>query len=97
MRLSGFLALIPLALAKQAHLQSGSCPQSFLNTAVARTVELGGSTATVTTKYNVKALVNDPESYVLALAGKDQDAPAWYEIQVGSKPVEGVVLDTLAE
>jgi len=98
MRLS-FLALIPLALAKEArqHLQTGSTPQSFINTAVARTVELGGSTASVTTQYNVKALVDDPESYILALGGKGEDAPAWYEIQVGSKPVEGVVLDTLAE
>lgn len=99
MRLFGLLALIPLALAKEArqHLQTGSASQSFVNTAVARIVELGGSTATVTTQYNVKALVDDPESYVLALGGKGADAPAWYEIQIGGKPVEGVVLDTLAE
>lgn len=95
----GFLALLPLALADAArpHLEAGICPQSFINTAVARVVELGGSTAKITTQYNAKALVSSPESYVLALAGKNQEVPAFYEIQVAGKPAQGVMIDTLDE
>lgn len=104
MRFFGFLAVLPLALAKEAssarrhpHLESGSAPQSFVNTAVARIVELGGSTATITTQYNVKALVDDPGPYILALGGKNSEVPAWYEVQIGGKAVNDVVVDTLLE
>jgi oligosaccharyltransferase complex subunit alpha (ribophorin I) len=97
MRLLRLLALVPLALAIEVrqHLQTGSCPQTFVNTAVARIVELGGSTVAVKTQFNVKALIDDPEVYVLALGGENNEVPAWLEVQVDSKPVENVVIDSL--
>ncbi|CAK9779343.1 putative oligosaccharyltransferase alpha subunit [Cutaneotrichosporon oleaginosum] len=87
MRLLPFLTLIPAALARAARLQSAAAPQEYVNTAVARTVELGGSTTLVTTQYNVKALNADPGSYILALAASGQPEPAWYEVLVGGKAV----------
>ncbi len=97
MRLLPFLTLIPAALARAArHLETGAAPQHFVNTAVARTVELGGSTTLVTTQYNVKALSNDPGPYILALGGAGEPEPAWYEVLVGGKAV-AVEADRLGE
>lgn len=98
MRLLPILALIPAALARAArHLESGAVPQTFVNTAVARTVELGGSTTLVTTQYNVKALTDDPGPYILALGAAGDSEPAWYEVLVGGKAVAGIELDRLGE
>ncbi|BEI84724.1 hypothetical protein CcaverHIS002_0501250 [Cutaneotrichosporon cavernicola] len=88
MRLLPFLTLIPAALARAArHLETGAAPQEFVNTAVARTVELGGSTTLIMTQYNVKALNDDPGPYILALGASGESEPAWYEVLVGGKPV----------
>lgn len=79
------LLLLPvLALAAPA--------ANFLNTAVARTVELGGSTTSVTTQYNVKSLVDGPGEYWLPLVGTEGEEPAWWEVNVGGKGVDGVKL-----
>lgn len=94
MLLPSLLALapaVPLALAKF----EGGVPQSFTNTAIARTIELGGSTHAVTTQYNVKALVDNPETYVLALGRAGDAPPAWYEVLVAGQPVQNVVEDTV--
>lgn len=91
MRLSSILALAPLALASF----EGGVPQSFINTAIARTIELGGSTHVVTTQYNVKALVDNPETYVLALGKEGDEPPAWYEVLVAGQPVQNVVTDNV--
>jgi oligosaccharyltransferase complex subunit alpha (ribophorin I) len=64
--------------------------QNFLNTAVARTVELGGATTSITTQYNVKAQTDAPGSYHLALANEGEEEPAWWEIQVGGKFLDGL-------
>ncbi|TXT10813.1 hypothetical protein VHUM_02318 [Vanrija humicola] len=102
MRLTPFLGLVAVsaaasAAARRSHLDDGaSTPQSFVNTAVARTVELGGATSLVTTQYNAKALVENPGAYVLALGGAGAPAPAWYEVLVGGKAVDGVELGSLS-
>ncbi|WVQ75945.1 hypothetical protein IAR50_005580 [Cryptococcus sp. DSM 104548] len=67
-------------------------PQVFKNTAVARTLELAGATAHVTTQYNIKALVDGPGEYHLALAGDGDLIPAWWEVAIGGKNVEGVTI-----
>lgn len=77
-------ATVPVALA----LPSGE----FVNTAIARTVELGGATTSVTTQYNVKSLVDSPGEYWLALAGKNDEVPAWWEVSVGGQVVDGLKL-----
>ena len=75
--------LLPVAVALPA--------QNYVNTAISRTVELGGAIARVTTQYNVKALVDAPGPYHLALAGKGDDVPAYWEATVGGKTVDGAV------
>lgn len=78
------ILLLPLALALSPPLQS------FINTAIARTIELGGATTQVTTQYNIKATTDSPGDYFLALAGERDEEPAWWEVMIGGKAVEGV-------
>jgi len=84
------LALLPLLWAPLALALSP--PANYINTAVARTIELVGSTTQVTTQYNIKSTSNTPGEYYLALAGVGEDEPAWYEITVGGKEVNGKVI-----
>jgi hypothetical protein len=67
-------------------------PQNFINTAIARTVELGGATTQVTTQYNVKAVTDSPGEYWLALAGEGDEEPAWWEVMVGGKAIKAAVV-----
>lgn len=92
MRLLSILASVPLVLAARQVpvLQPERAPQAFVNTAVARTIELGGSTEQVTTQYNVKATENAPGDYILALGAANAAPPAWFEVLVGGKAVPGV-------
>lgn len=80
--------LLPLLLAPVALALSP--PPNFINTAIARTVELVGATTQITTQYNVKSAVDGPGDYYLALAGKGDEEPAWWEINVSGKEAEGV-------
>ena len=84
MRFLCLVLLLPLSLALSP------IPQTFVNTAIARTIELGGATTQVTTQYNIKAISNSPGVYLLALAGETEEEPAWWEVMVGGKPVDGV-------
>ncbi|ORY30341.1 Ribophorin I [Naematelia encephala] len=72
-------------------------PPSFVNTAIARTVELGGATTQITTQYNVKANTDGPGEYWLALGGEKEDEPAWWEVQVGGKVVSDVQVISSSE
>ena len=63
-------------------------PPNYAHTAIARTIELGGTTTQVTTQYNVKALVDGPGAYHLALASRGDDVPAWWEVSLSGKAVE---------
>ncbi|KAK1921625.1 Ribophorin I, partial [Papiliotrema laurentii] len=79
--------IIPLSFLSVA-LAAALPPQNFVNTAIARTVELGGSVTHVTTQYNVKALVDGPGEYHLALGGDGDPEPAWWEVLIAGKPAE---------
>ena len=83
MRILRSLLLLPLALAFSA-------PLNFQQTTITRTIELGGATTQVTTQYNIKASIDDPGEYQLALSGGMDDEPAWWDISVGGKSVEGL-------
>ncbi|KAL7420065.1 dolichyl-diphosphooligosaccharide--protein glycosyltransferase subunit 1 [Cryptotrichosporon argae] len=78
------LALAPCALAAP--------PANYVNTAVARTIELGTASTLVTTQYNVKALRDDGGHYLLALGGQGEIEPAWWDAVVGGESVGGVVV-----
>ena len=81
------LALLPLLWAPLALALSP--PANYINTAVARTIELVGSTTQITTQYNIKSTSDPPGEYHLALAGVGEDEPAWYEVTVGGQEVIG--------
>ena len=81
-------SLLPLFLAPLAYAIAP--PANFINTAIARTVELVGATTQITTQYNVKSVVDAPGDYYLALAGEGDEEPAWWEVNVGGREAEGV-------
>ncbi|KZT74272.1 Ribophorin I [Daedalea quercina L-15889] len=55
---------------------------SFENTAVVRTIDLGGSLVQVTTTYAVKALENGATVYTLALAEREHKRTSWLEAKI---------------
>lgn len=55
---------------------------SFENTAVVRTIDLGGSLVHVTTTYAVKALENGATVYTLALAEREHERTSWLEAKI---------------
>lgn len=63
-------------------LSAYASSQSFENTAIVRTIELGGSVVHVTTTYAIKALENGLNSYTLALGSKEQVKTSWLEVTV---------------
>jgi oligosaccharyltransferase complex subunit alpha (ribophorin I) len=79
------LTLLPLLWASTALALSP--PSNYINTAVARTIELIGSTTQITTQYNIKTTTNNPGEYYLALAGLGDEEPAWWEVSIGGKEV----------
>lgn len=83
------ISSLPYLLASVA-LVAAEPAQNFVNTAIARTVELGGSITQITTQYNVKSLEDGPGEYYLALAGEDDAIPAWWEVLVGGEPVKSL-------
>ena len=66
---------------------------AYINTAISRTVELGGVTSTVTTQLNVKSLSDAPGEYHLALAQSAGEEGPFWEVSVAGKKVEGLVLE----
>jgi oligosaccharyltransferase complex subunit alpha (ribophorin I) len=79
------IALLPLLWAST--VSALSPPSNYINTAVARTIELIGSTTQITTQYNIKTTTDSPGEYHLALAGLGDDEPAWWEVSIGGKEV----------
>lgn len=55
---------------------------SFENTAIVRTVELGGSLVHVTTTYAVKALDNGAQVYTIALGEREHKRTSWLEAKL---------------
>lgn len=86
---STYLSLLLLPL-----IYAAKVPQTYINTAIARTIELGGATTQLTTQYNVKALTDGPGDYILALAGEGDEEPSWWEVSVGGKSSSGLGLVT---
>lgn len=56
--------------------------QPFENTAIVRSVELGGSQVHVTTTYAVKALQAGSKVYSLALGPEERDKTSWLEVRL---------------
>ena len=90
---SGF-SLILLALFVPSLVSAG---HSFENTAIVRTVELGGALVHVTTTYAVKALENGSNKYTIALGGLEHEKTSWLEVKIkgraGVLPLELVGAD----
>jgi len=55
---------------------------SFENTAVVRSIDLGGSLVYTTSTYNVKALEDGSNVYVFALTEKERETTSWMEARV---------------
>ena len=59
-----------------------SAEHSFENTAIVRTVELGGSLVHVTTTYAVKALEDGSSVYTIALGEQEHAHTSWLEAKL---------------
>lgn len=68
---------------------------SFENTAVVRTIELGGSVIHVSTTYAIKALEDGQTTYHIALAKDEKEKTSWMEAKIKgqAKPLAITVLD----
>lgn len=65
-----------------------SAGHSFENTAIVRTVELGGSVVHVTTTYAVKALEDGSSVYTVALGEKEHEATSWLVAKIKGQSAE---------
>ena len=65
--------------------------QSFENTAIVRTVELGGSVVHVTTTYAIKALEDGLKTYTVTLGRDEKAKTSWLQAMVkGQKTILAV-------
>lgn len=55
---------------------------SFENTAIVRTIDLGGSVVHVTTTYAIKALEDGAKTYTVALGKEEKAKTSWLEVTV---------------
>lgn len=55
---------------------------AFENSAVVRTVELGGTVVHVTTTYAVRALENNVKTYTIAVGANDWSKTSWSEVKI---------------
>jgi oligosaccharyltransferase complex subunit alpha (ribophorin I) len=60
--------------------------RSFENTAIVRTVELGGSLVHVTTTYAVRALEAGSSVYTVALGQEERKRTSWVEAKIKGQP-----------
>lgn len=59
---------------------------SFSNTAIVRTIELGGSISVVTTSYQAKVVSDSPVSeYVIGLGKEEEGKVGWFDVRMKSK------------
>ena len=77
-----WLHLPVLALATLSLTLVSALPLSFENTAVVRTVDLGGSLVYVTTTYAVRALDDGAEQYIVTLGEKEAQSVSWFEAKL---------------
>lgn len=78
----GWLRLPVLALAILSSTLVSSLPHSFENTAIVRTVDLGGSLVYVATTYAIRALEDGAKQYVVSLGEKEAQAVSWLEAKL---------------
>ncbi|KAI0268194.1 oligosaccharyl transferase alpha subunit [Gloeopeniophorella convolvens] len=74
------LPVLALAALSQSHIFVAS--RSFENTAIVRTVDLGGSLVHVTTTYAVRSLDNGSKQYVVTLGEKEAQTTSWIEAKL---------------
>ncbi len=71
---------------------------TYENTLVSRNYELGGSISSITTTYNIKYTqegtrsVEHAEDYELVIGSEGEEESAWWDISVGGKRLEGLVV-----
>jgi oligosaccharyltransferase complex subunit alpha (ribophorin I) len=68
--------------------------QPFENTAIVRTVDLGGSLVHVTTTYAIKALATGAEVYTIALGPEEKQKTSWIEAKLKGQ-AEALALEDL--
>ena len=71
--------ILPLFLLAASAFTSS---QSFGNTAIVRTIELGGSVAHITTTYAIKSQEDGLTTYTVALGRDDKEKTSWLEAKV---------------
>lgn len=77
-----WLRLPVLALATLSLTLVSALPLSFENTAIVRTVDLGGSLVYVTTTYAVRALDDGAEQYIVSLGEKEAQSVSLFEAKL---------------
>jgi oligosaccharyltransferase complex subunit alpha (ribophorin I) len=82
MALRNWLRLPALALATISLSLVSAASHSFENTAIVRTVELGGSLVHVTTTYAIRALDNSAKQYIVTLGEKEAQSTSWFEAKL---------------
>jgi oligosaccharyltransferase complex subunit alpha (ribophorin I) len=83
MALRSWLRLPVLALAAfSSCIFVSASSHSFENTAIVRTVDLGGSLVSVTTTYAIRALADDAQTYVVSLGKKEAETVSWFEAKL---------------
>lgn len=80
--LSRWHSLLLLHLASWASLSLADPVRSFENTAIVRTVELGGSSTHVTTAYNIRSLEAGVPAYYFALSDEELSKTGWIEAKI---------------
>ena len=66
-------------------------PASFENTAIVRTVELGGSAVHVTTSISTRSLANNNAKYFFVLPKEQDSLSKWIEVTIKGNPTSLVV------
>ena len=73
---------LPLLLLAALQPWLALAEHSFENTAIVRTVELGGSLVHVTTTYAIKALEDGSSIYTLAVPHGEHEKTSWLEVKI---------------
>ncbi len=90
MPLPSWLRLPVLALATLSSSLVSALPHSFENTAVVRSIDLGGSLVYATTTYAIRALEDGAKHYIVSLGEKEAQTVSWFEAKLKgqSEPLE---------
>jgi len=92
-----WLRLPVLALATLSYVLASAASHSFENTAIVRTVDLGGSLVSVTTTYAIRALEDGAQKYVVSFGEKEKASVSWFEAKLKGQgdplPIKSRLLD----